>query len=244
MPETPDVNIRLEVFKPSEATLAAWDTQAYLLAYRNSAHDSEQAGEARHNANKAFDRMTALTYPRLFKGATVEMGYKYDKSQDVLQDTYLKAYKGLPKFRGDSQAETWLYRIMLREVSRFYSREAKHSRNRIYAIDENGSFDHQLDSQSAPSCEDEPLEFVLDQEKQQEIQDALREALQELSPKLGRAVLMFYLRDLSHADIIRELKITEATSKVRLCRALKSLREARPLKNLHDHFTLPHQKGH
>lgn len=52
----------------------------------------------------------------------------HEDAQDVLQNTWLKIYRGLPKFKGDSALSTWMYRIAYNESVRFLKKKKKHYR--------------------------------------------------------------------------------------------------------------------
>ncbi len=64
-----------------------------------------QQGDAR-----AFD-MLVLKYQHKILGLISRYVHDADEVQDVAQEAFIKAYKALPRFRGDSQFYTWLYRI-------------------------------------------------------------------------------------------------------------------------------------
>jgi RNA polymerase sigma-70 factor, ECF subfamily len=49
-----------------------------------------------------------------------------DDARDVVQDAYLRAYRGLRRFRGDSQFTTWLYRITANCSSNLLARRARY----------------------------------------------------------------------------------------------------------------------
>lgn len=50
----------------------------------------------------------------------------HDDADDVVQNTFIKAWKALPNFRGDSQLYTWLYRIATNEALSFLKKKKKH----------------------------------------------------------------------------------------------------------------------
>ncbi len=50
----------------------------------------------------------------------------HDDANDVVQNTFIKAWKALPNFRGDSKMYTWLYRIATNESLNFLSKKRKH----------------------------------------------------------------------------------------------------------------------
>lgn len=60
--------------------------------------------------SRAFD-LLVLKYQHKLFGLISRYVYDADEVQDVAQEAFIKAYRALPKFRGDSQFYTWLYRI-------------------------------------------------------------------------------------------------------------------------------------
>ena len=65
---------------------------------------------ARAGDRSAFDELVEATYADMYTLAYRLTGDEED-ARDVLQDAYLRAYRGLPRFRGDAQFTTWMYRI-------------------------------------------------------------------------------------------------------------------------------------
>ena len=65
---------------------------------------------ARDGDRSAFEELVRLTYADTYTLAYRLTGNEED-ARDVVQDAYLRAFKGLRKFRGDAQFTTWLYRI-------------------------------------------------------------------------------------------------------------------------------------
>src|SRR5216110_1014214 len=65
---------------------------------------------ARGGSRPAFDELVRRTYVDTYTLAVRLTGNEED-ARDVVQEAYLRAWKGLRKFRGDSQFSTWMYRI-------------------------------------------------------------------------------------------------------------------------------------
>ena len=72
--------------------------------------DSVLIQAAQHGDREAFDELVRRTYVDLFTLAVRLTGNEED-ARDVVQDAYLRAWKGIGKFRGDAALSTWLYRI-------------------------------------------------------------------------------------------------------------------------------------
>src|SRR3954451_3004257 len=71
--------------------------------------ESELIQAAQHGDREAFDELVRRTYVDLHTLAVRLTGNEED-ARDVVQDAYLRAWKGIGKFRGDAALSTWLYR--------------------------------------------------------------------------------------------------------------------------------------
>ena len=72
--------------------------------------DTELVERARQADQKAY-RILVERYYRKIYNLALRMVRQPEDAEDVLQETFLAAYKALPKFKGDSAFGTWLYRI-------------------------------------------------------------------------------------------------------------------------------------
>jgi RNA polymerase sigma-70 factor (ECF subfamily) len=158
----------------------------------------------------AFDELVRATYADAYTLAFRLTGNEED-ARDVVQDAYLRAYKGLKKFRGDASFSTWLYRITANCASSHMSRRIRNRHDDI--DDEHGLIDDR------PEVDPE-LRADAAAERQR-----LAEALQALPPDMRAVVVLRDVYDLPHEAIAAELGISEGAAKVRLHRARKKLRE-------------------
>ena len=163
------------------------------------------------HASEDLVRMTwATTYTLAFRLTGNE-----EDALDVTQETYLRAFRGLPRFRGEARFSTWLYRVTANCASNQLSRSwrGRHDQLDLDKIDEarmcDGRREH--DPEACASAGDERASLAL--------------ALRELPWRLRQVVVLRDVYDLSHKSIAAELGISEATAKVRLQRARKMLRE-------------------
>ena len=165
---------------------------------------------ARAGERGAFDELVRVTTPGTYTLAFRLVGNEED-ARDVVQETYLRAYKGLGKFRGDSQFTTWLYRITANCANNHLGRRRKHRHDELL---EDGPY---VD----PSADRDPVARA----EASNLRDRLDTALGELPPRLRAVVLLRDVYDLPHEAIASELGITESAAKVRLHRARRQLRE-------------------
>lgn len=79
-----------------------------------------QGGDAR-----AFELLIEQRAGPVHRLLTRVLGNPAD-AEDVLQETFVKAWRSLPRFRGEARVSTWLYRIAMNEASRYRSSGARH----------------------------------------------------------------------------------------------------------------------
>jgi len=152
-------------------------------------------------------------YPKVYRaiaGITAGSGLDVD---DLTQDTFLKAYRNLNRFRGDSSLYTWVYRIARNVCLDAIRRKKFRSHFQFdWFQKENASIDF-----PDPNGKDEPenndLKFWIDK------------AMARL-PEDFRSILVFReIQDLSYEEIAFILEIPEGTVKSRLFKARRLMRE-------------------
>lgn len=165
---------------------------------------------AKEGDQHAFDELVRVTYAEAYTLAYRLTGDEED-ARDVVQDAYLRAYRGLKRFRGDAAFTTWLYRITANCAATQLGRRKRHRHDEL--------------------SDDEPLadeRTELDPAAQAAagaLRDRLQLALGDLPPRLRAVVVLRDIYDLSHASIAAELGISESAAKVRLHRARRRLRD-------------------
>lgn len=171
-------------------------------------HLSDEIDAARGGDHEAFAALVDATHSGVFTLAFRLTGNEHDAA-DVVQEAYLRAYRGLGKFREDAQFTTWLYRITSNCASSHMGRGAKHRHEDLEG-------DAVLDLRH----EHHP-ELAVDNEA---LGDELREALEQLPVTLRSVVVLRDVYDLTHADISEHLDISVTAAKVRLHRGRAKLR--------------------
>lgn len=136
---------------------------------------------------------------------------------DVVQEVFLKIFRSVGSFRGQSTLKTWIYRIAVNEA---YNHRRWFSRHRLQEVGletdrERGSYQDRLSDQGIS-----PFDQVLDQETHVVIE----EALQHLNPKYRTAVVLRDIEDLSYEEIGEILGISLGTVKSRIVRGREALR--------------------
>ncbi len=178
------------------------------MADRNVEEADELLDRARRGDEGAFTELVRHHQNEVFTLALRLLG-NYELAADAAQETFIRAWRALPRFRGDSALSTWLHRITVNTSWSLGRRAQRHSAS---SLDESIL----LNEDSAPSPESS-LETA-------ELGSRLRRAVAEL-PDPQRAVVV--LKDMygwSHAEVAKALNISVTAAKVRLHRARHKLK--------------------
>ena len=169
---------------------------------------------ARKGDRSAFDELVRVTWAGTYTLAYRLTGDEED-ALDVTQEAYLRALRGLPRFRGEARFSTWLYRVTANCASNHRARSwrSRHDQLDLDGMDEASVRDRrpEHDPEASASAGDERA--------------LLEQALLRLPWRLRQVVVLRDVYDLSHKSIAAELGTSEAATKVRLQRARKRLRE-------------------
>jgi RNA polymerase sigma-70 factor, ECF subfamily len=163
---------------------------------------------AKEGDQQAFEELVRRTYSDSYTLALRLTGDE-DDARDVVQESYLRAYKGLKRFRGDAQFTTWLYRITANCASNQLRRRAWHRHE-------------ELDEELAPMVDADHDPAALADAA--DLRTRVEGALALLPPRLRAVVILRDVYDLPHEAIAAELGISESAAKVRLHRARRKLR--------------------
>lgn len=174
---------------------------ADLVELVTAAKDGDQA---------AFEELVRATYVATYTLAHRLTGND-DDANDVVQEAYLRAFRGLRRFRGDAQFTTWLYRITANCAATNAGKQARHRH------------DH-LDDETVV-IDDRPASDPARSAALSDLRSDLQTALLELPAKLRAVVVLRDIYDLPHEAIAAELGISESAAKVRLHRARRKLRD-------------------
>ncbi|HWD24526.1 MAG TPA: sigma-70 family RNA polymerase sigma factor [Acidimicrobiales bacterium] len=170
----------------------------------------ELAARARSGEPGAFDDLVRATSADSYALAFRLTGNETDAS-DVVQEAYIRAFRGIDRFRSDASVRTWLYRIVANSASNV--RRARPAPTL--------EIEQAFDLADARADRDPGLVA-----ERREERAAVVEALRNLPFALRAVVVLRDIYDLSHEAIADELGISRAAARVRLHRARKLLRDA------------------
>ena len=165
----------------------------YELAAASAAGELEAFGElVRRHQDFVYGAVL-----RVVKNPTV--------AEDISQDCFLRAYRALPDFRGDSQVRSWLYRIATNLA--------------LNAVTRRREYPTEVLPESSARLESGPER----QAERRELAEALGEAIQQLPDDLQRPLVLREMQHMSYEDIAHELDLPLNTVRTRIFRARRAL---------------------
>ena len=177
----------------------------------STVHDelADLVAAAKAGDDAAFERLVEATYKDTYTLAYRLTGNEED-ARDVTQEAYLRAYRGLPRFRGESQFSTWLYRVTANCAATYTQRRGRHRHDEL----PDGADLLDLRTDVNPELRADAGD----------LRSRLIVALDTLPPKLRAVVVLRDVYEMSHEAIATELGISGTAAKVRLHRARHRLR--------------------
>tara|TARA_B100000212_G_scaffold271751_1_gene211146 strand:+ start:1367 stop:2002 length:636 start_codon:yes stop_codon:yes gene_type:complete len=157
----------------------------------------------------AFDQIMLLYRERLY-GVIYNMTFNHEDAADLTQESFVKAFRSLSKFKRKSSFFTWLYRIGVNLTLTYLKRKKA---RKFFSFDQLS--DHKKSKEvlaEFSSSEKSSIKTTL----LNELHEKLNEALSKLSDKHRTIVVLFEIDGLSHKEIALIMKCTEGTVRSRL----------------------------
>ena len=145
------------------------------------------------------------TYKNVVFTVALRMLKNREEAEEVAQDTFIKVYRSLRKFKGDSKLSTWIYRIAYNACLDRLKKSGRDRKN--VAIDEIEGF------------EIKNIDNALDGMVKSERAELIRNCIKRLSPKDATLLTLFYLEEKNLNELGEILKMGESSVKVGLFRA-------------------------
>ena len=137
------------------------------------------------------------------------------EAQDVAQEAFIKAYRALGNFRGDSAFYTWLYRIAINTAKNYLVSRSRRSS------------DYQVDIQDAEAIENAPqLQGMETPERlllNQEIIDTIKTAIEKLPEEMRTAIMLREFEGMSYEEIAEAMDCPVGTVRSRIFRAREAI---------------------
>lgn len=178
--------------------------------------EPELVARAKQGDQDAFARLVEANQNRIYTLA-VRMTGSAEDGADLAQEAFLRAWRTLPSFQGNSSFSTWLYRLTSNLCIDFLRREKK----RTSAVTTTSL----TTEEDSPPAEIPDHRFNPESElERKELRAAMGQALLKLSHEHRQILILREIDGLSYAEIARLLELEEGTVKSRLARARLALR--------------------
>lgn len=174
--------------------------------------DSRLVGEAVAGSREAFDELVRLYQARIVNLARALTADDGD-ADDLAQEAFVRAFRGIRKFRGDSSFHTWLYRIALNVIRTHLDRRGRQApvwSRRLEEASASGAVEGLADVES--------VEATLVR------RELIDRALAALPPDLRIAVTLRDIHGLDYREIAEALGVPGGTVATRILRARQRLR--------------------
>lgn len=178
--------------------------------------DAELVKRVQRGDKRAFDLLVSKYQNKIF---SIISRFVSDQAEvyDVAQETFIKAYRALPNFRGDSQFYTWVYRIAINTAKNYLT--AKGRRPPASDIDsqeaENFNVGIALHENASP-------EKIL---MRDQLHQVIFDTINSLPEELKRAITLREVEDLSYEEIAKEMNCPVGTVRSRIFRAREAIDE-------------------
>lgn len=172
--------------------------------------DLQLIAEVQHGNKHAFDEIVEKYQYKVFK---IVLRYVNDPSEalDIVQDTFIKVYKSLPKFRGDSAFYTWLYRIAINTAKNHIISQGRKLPEITYEINE---AEQKIAKSGIKEYSTPERMLICD-----EMEHILFEVMEELPSELRTAIMLREWEGMSYGEIAAVMGCPIGTVRSRIHRA-------------------------
>ena len=150
-------------------------------------------------------KLLVNTYSERLYGLIYNMVKTHSRCDDILQESFIKVYQNLDKYRGDSKLYTWIYRITVNETLR----ELKKNRTQPMSPDDVANKLSHVRAESELSSE--------------QIQQTLALAMETLPPKQRMVFNLRYYEEMKYGDMSKVLSTSEGALKAAYHHAVKKI---------------------
>lgn len=190
-------------------------TKAQEVAFDRLLVDRFKSGD-----QEAFNEMVTRYWDRIY-GMVNQLLRNPQDAEEVTQDAFIRAHRGLVNFRGDSAFSTWLYQIATNLARNRYWYWWRRKRDKSVSFDAPVSADNATTLAELIPAE---LETPEDATVTQELISGIAAGMEKLTAKHREILILRNVKNLSYEEIAAILSISVGTVKSRIARARESLR--------------------
>lgn len=156
-----------------------------------------------------------------YQHKVIQIALKFVNNQadanDIAQEAFIKAYRAIGNFRGESGFYTWLYRIVTNTARTYLESTSKHRHNVDVDAEDINSQDHQ----GALTSPDSPDRII----ESQELQKTIMQALAQLPQELRQAITLREVEGRAYDEIAKLTSVPVGTVRSRIFRARQFIEE-------------------
>ncbi|CAM3766762.1 RNA polymerase sigma factor OS=Castellaniella defragrans OX=75697 GN=HNR28_003034 PE=3 SV=1 [Castellaniella denitrificans] len=169
----------------------------------------------RRGERHAFD-LLVIKYQRKIMRLLSRMIHDPAEIEDVAQEAFIKAYRALPQFRGESAFYTWLYRIALNTARNWQAASFRRPATVTPLENEDGETFDQIDGLSDHSTPESLM-------ASRQVAQAVNEAIDELPDDLRAAIVLREIEGMSYEEIASTMQCPIGTVRSRIYRAREAI---------------------
>jgi RNA polymerase sigma-70 factor (ECF subfamily) len=186
-----------------------------------SVTDKQLVERVQHGDKKAFD-LLVLKYQQRIINLVSRFVYSPSDAQDIAQEAFIKAYRALPNFRGESAFYTWMYRIAVNTAKNHLAVKSRRPLESAQDIDDV----EQIEGDNTLRHQETPEHLLL----RDEIQETILNSIEALPEDLKAAITLREVEGLSYEDISIAMDCPIGTVRSRIFRAREAIdKELKPL---------------
>lgn len=179
--------------------------------------DKQLVGKVQNGDKKAFD-LLVIKYQQRIINLVSRFVYSPNDAQDIAQEAFIKAYRALPNFRGESAFYTWMYRIAINTAKNHLAVKSRRPLESAQDIDDV----EQIEGDHTLRHEETPEHLLL----RDEIQTNILNSIGLLPEDLKVAITLREVEGLSYEDIANAMNCPIGTVRSRIFRAREAIDKA------------------
>jgi len=177
--------------------------------------DQQLVERAQRGDKRAFD-LLVIKYQRKLARLLSQFIRDSAEVEDVMQETFIKAYRSLPSFRGESAFYTWLYRIGINAAKNYLAAQGRRaSTTNEFDIEDAENFEEGSQLRELNTPESELMS--------KQIAQTIHQTLQELPEELRTAITLREIEGLSYEEIANIMSCPTGTVRSRIFRAREAI---------------------
>jgi len=177
--------------------------------------DAELVARVQRGDKRAFD-LLVLKYQRKIMRLLARLIRDPAEIEDVAQEAFIKAYRALPQFRGDSAFYTWLYRIAINTARNWHSASMRRPVTLNAIENDEGETFSQIDNLTDNSTPESMM-------ASREIVETVNAAMNALPDELRTAIVLREIEGMSYEDIAQSMGCPIGTVRSRIFRAREAI---------------------